>query len=49
MIATTIDAEIESHFGEPDHQTLFDPLFSASNLQNINESNSELALNTLLI
>ena len=35
--SVTIDAEIESHFGDPDHQTLFDPLFCALNLQNLME------------
>ena len=27
--------QIESHFGEPDHQTLFVPLFCALNFQNL--------------
>ena len=30
-------AEMESHVGEPDRQTLFDPLFCAFNLQNLME------------
>ena len=29
------NAEIESHFGLPDHETRFDPLFCVLNLQNL--------------
>ena len=34
---TRIDADWESHFGEPDCQTLFDPPFCALNLQDLME------------
>ena len=34
--APKIDAASESHFGSPDCQTLFDPIFCVLKLQNLN-------------